>query len=427
MNKKLIVLSITIASWTRRLSLSLSLLLLGSFLTPCWGQTKEVEIVGNPTVNEEQITLRIQVTGEVGRPVMGLLDTDFSLKVVDLSKNTVNEDISFDWKSPEEAVPPPAWIIILLDLSGSMAKPDSRGTTKIEGAIKAIRKFTELAELRGGNTQVSIVPFGEPGPDCLGYPVNKNTLDNFSRVDDAKLQIFLDNLANRQPCASTNLYEPLNKTIRFLANKNDLRFYPSEDSPEPQPRLSIILLSDGYHNKANEAKDFQTLSTLLKRNDQIIVHTLGYGLTPQQLGQKYKLSRPATRRDVNSGQVPEEEFVDEERLAEIAKLTGGIAEFSGEAEAIAENLQLFLNALLGEYEISYFQPNPERGKSYQVSIVVQKDIKSQSKEYRITVFGRALPFKVRILMLLSIVLILGIGGVIPFYFWGQWLKEQAME
>ncbi len=427
MSQKSTVLSTTIASLIRRLSLSV--LLVGCISSPSWGQAKQAEIVGNPLVNQDRVTIRIKVKGEEDRPVMGLFDTDFRLLVDE-------QEVNFrpkDWKSPEETVPPPAWIIVLLDFSGSMQGLDSRGTTKIEGAIDAIREFTEVLGERGGKTQVAIVPFGESGPGCEGYAVNNDTLDKFFPAGDFKLQNYLDYLARLTPCASTNLYEPLNRAIRFLADPDEPRFYVPEESDEPQPRLSIILLSDGYHNKPNEEQDFQTLERLLRRNENIIVHTLGYGLTPEQLGQKYKLGKPATRQDLGTGdkKVPPEEFVDRDRLAEIAQLTGGIAEFSGEAQAIASSLQLFLNTLLGEYEITYTDPNPVRGEKHSVRVVVDSPdgsvVKSEPNSYTITVFGRSLPSSVRLTMLLYVFLVMGLGGVLPFWLWGQWLKREALN
>ncbi|WP_260447000.1 vWA domain-containing protein [Nostoc sp. 2RC] len=407
--------------------LSLSMLMLAAFASPSFGQANVAEIVDKPTVNDDRVTIRIKVKSAEERPVMGLQDTDFKL-LVD------KKEVSFknkDWKSPEEITPPPAWIIVLLDFSGSMNQLDSRGTKKIEGAIKAVRQLTSVLKDRGENTQVAIVPFGEAGTNCpQGYPVTQDTLDKFFAANDFKLQNNLDYLESLTPCASTNLYEPLKKAVKFLANTADPRFYPPKDSPQSQPRLSIILLSDGYHNFANEAQDFQSLITLLERNTNIIVHTLGYGLTPEQLGQKYKLGRPAIRADINSGKVPEAEFVDKQRLAEIAKTTGGIAEFSGDAEAIAENLQLFLNALLGEYEITYTQPNAERGSKHDVQVVVnskaEKPVESAPKAYTITVFGRSLPLEVRLTMLACILVLLSLGGIVPFYFWGQHLKKEAL-
>ncbi len=423
--KKSIALSTTIASWIRKLSFSL--IVTGVWLSPSLAETKKVEIVGSPTVYEDRVTVRIKVKGAEDKPLMGLTETDFSLFVDD-------EEVQFrskDWKSPEETIPPPAWIIVLLDLSGSMRELDSRGTTKLQGAINAIEKFTDLAANRGGDTKISIVPFGEPGPWCPGFSVDKNTLDKFFKAGDFKLQNNLDNLAKSTPCASTNLYQPLNQAIKFLGNTDDSRFYLQEGEKGLEPRLSIILLSDGYHNKPNEEQDFETLKRLLKRNAQIIVHTLGYGLTPEQLGQKYKLGRAATKQDVGK-KVPEEEFVDRERLAEIARLTGGIGEFSGDAQKIAENLQLFLNALLGEYQITYTEPHPERAAQPNLQVAVQssKDnspVLSQPKPYRVTVFGRSLPSKTRLLMLVSTLAVMGLGGVVPFWLWAKELKQQAMD
>lgn len=425
MYKKSIDSSTIIASLTRKLSVSM--LMLTAFASPSLAQVKEAEIVDNPTVNDDRVTVRIKVKGAQERPVMGLEDTDFNLKV---DGDEVNFN-SQDWKSPEESTPPPVWIVVLLDMSGSM-ESKSQNTRKLDGAINAIRQLIKVSSQRGKNTQIAIVPFGEPGPSCSnGYPINQKSLDNFFAARDAKLNNYLDNLQAETPCASTNLYEPLKKTIRFLGNTENTNFYPPEDSGKTQPRLSVILVSDGYHNKGNEAQEFQRLTTLLKRNNNIIIHTLGYGLTPKQLGEKYKLGRTVTRADIGegSGKVPPEEFVDKQRLAQIAKLTGGIAEFSGDAEAIAENLQLFLNSLLGEYEITYTHPNAERGSKHQVQVVVNSQgdepVESSPKGYTIPVFGRSLPLAVRIAMLGILSALILLGGVLPFYLWGKRLKQEA--
>ena len=170
---------------------------------------------------------------------------------------------------------------------------------------------------------------------------------------------------------------------------------------------------------------------MLKKHENITVHTLGYGLTPQELGLKYKLGKPATRADLNKRKVPEAEFVDQKRLAEIAKLTGGIAEFSGNAERIAENLQLFLNALLGEYEITFTQPNAERGSKHKVQVKVSsqdgKAKESKTIEYIMPVFGRSLPLGVRLIMVISVLFIAIIFGIVPFHYWGKYLKAEAQR
>jgi len=450
MNPKSTDSSTTIASWIPKLSLAI--LLVSCWVNPGLSQEnvtkdaqedipktiktveqedtqkaiKTIEIVDNPAVEQDRITVRAKVKDNTGRPVMELWETDFRLKVD-------NQEVTFenkDWKSPEESTPPPAWIIFLLDFSGSMANPDSRGTTKLEGAINAIREFTEALSDRGGNTQVSIVPFGTPGPDCTGYSVKKSTIDKFFPGDDFKLQNYLDYLAGLTPCASTNLYDPLNRAVRFLADADDPRFQVPEDANQPQPRLSVILLSDGYHNEANEERDFATLARLLQRNEDIVVHTLGYGLTPELICKRYEIcQRPVTRDDIGEGpnQIPAEDFVDRKRLEEIAQLTGGVAEFSADAQTVAEKLKLFLNALLGEYEITYTEPNPDRGSKHSVSVIVEPPgssaIESAPKSYTMTVFGRSLPLPVRLTMIGVVFLALGLGGIIPFWRWGQHLKQ----
>lgn len=426
MNKNSSDLFTTIASWTHKLSLSV--LLVGCLCSPTWGQVKTAEIVGNPSVNDDKVKLRIKVTDTNDRPVMRLQQKDFSLVVDGKPTQLGNED---KWESSEETIPPPTWIVVLLDYSGSMQQLDSRGTTKLDGAIRAIKQFTTAIAERGPNTQVAIVPFGDPGFNCAGNPVNNENLDKFFPASDFKLINYLDFLAGQSPCASTNLYEPLTKAIRFLGNQEDSRFYVPEDSQQPQPKLAVVLLSDGYHNKPNEQQDFEELISLLKQNKQITVHTLGYGLSLEDLGRKYNLKRAATRKDINSGKVPAEEFVDQARLAAIAKVTGGIAEFSPNAETVTTSLKDFLDALLGEYEITYTDPIAERGSKHDVRVAVKfsdgTEVKSEPKPYTITVFGRSPELRVRLLILLLVVVAMVGGGAVPFWLWAKHLKQKAQE
>lgn len=429
-------LSTTTASLIRKLSLSA--LFIACWSNPSIAAIKTAEIVGNPTVNEDRVTIRIRVKDTADRPIVGLTDNDFKLQVdgKDLSFN------SKDWKSPQDAVPPPAWVIVLLDMSGSMSSADSRGTTKLAGALQAIKQFKTTIAERAANApsdrmpRIAIVPFGKPGTNCPGFPVEQAELDKFFPASDFKLQNHLGFLAGQAPCAATNLYEPLNKAIRFFSNGNDPRFAAPEDPQKPQPRLSIILLSDGFHTEAREAEEFDQLKQLLKRNPQITVHTLGYGLNLEELGSKYKLGRSATRQDIwfgadakqtPKGKVWAEDFVDQERLREIAQLTGGISEFSADAQAVSSKLQLFLNALLGEYEISYLHPNADRGSKHDVKAIVSSDraiAETEAEPYSISVFGRSLPLPVRLGIFLGTLLAMGAGGVAPFWIWANALKEE---
>jgi hypothetical protein len=428
MGKNSLGLFTIIASLIRKLSIST--LFFACFASPSMAVEVSKAEITITIVKEDKVTVRVKVADPSDRPLVGLDETNFGL-IVDGKRLAFNPK---NWKSPEDVIPPPAWIIILIDLSGSMNELDVRGTTKIAGALKAVSKFNEILAERSKNApdilkpRIAIVPFGEPGKDCLGFPVNKDSLDKFFPTGDFKLINYLDFLASLKPCASTNLYEPLSKAVRLLGNKKDIRFYPLEGSGIPQPRLSIILLSDGYHNIPKEEEDFKELTSLLRRNSQIIVHTLGYGLTLDELGKKYKLNRPAKRSDIEENKVKEEEFVDQERLAEIAKQSGGISAFSAGAENVAAKLQLFLNSLLGEYEISYEQPSADRGSKHEVKIVAtvgDKTAESSPFFYTISVFGRSLPLEIRLIILGGTIFLIGFGGIIPFYFWAKYLDEEA--
>lgn len=108
------------------------MLMLAAFASPSFGQAKVAEIVGNPTVNDDRVTIRIKVKSAEERPIMGLQDTNFKL-LVDKKEVSFNNK---DWKSPEETIPPPAWIIVLLDFSGSMRELDSSKTKKLREQLK---------------------------------------------------------------------------------------------------------------------------------------------------------------------------------------------------------------------------------------------------------------------------------------------------
>jgi hypothetical protein len=437
--------------------LSIAALLLTSIVNPGLAAAiKSAAVDNSPNVAEDKITIRIRVKDTEGRNIINLSDQSFKLQVDD-------KEVPFkskDWKGPQDTAPPPNWIIVLLDMSGSMGKPDSKGTTKLKGALTAITQFKttisdRMANFQGGAMpQIAIVPFGKPGPGCAGFPVGPDELEKFFPANDFKLQNHLDFLAAQVPCASTNLYEPLSKSIRFLGNEKDARFYIPKDSTQPKPRLSIILLSDGYHTEPREAEEFESLKTLMRQNPDTTIHTLGYGLTLAELGKKYGLGRPATRQDITwsnlapkavspsptpsqtpttkeapvKGKVSADEFVDQERLQEIAQLTGGVSEFSGDAAAVASKLQVFLNALLSEYEISYIQPNADRGSKHSVKAVVNADsksVESNTQSYTIPVFGRTLPFGVRSGMFLFTLMIMGSAGVIPFRIWANKIKQEG--
>ena len=185
----------TIAFSIRKLSLST--IFIACFASPSMAiEVSKAEISGAPVVQEDKVTVRVKVFDPTGRPLVGLEESNFGL-IVDGKPLVFNPK---DWKNPEEVIPPPAWIIILIDFSGSMNELDARGTTKIAGAIKAVRKFNEILAERSKDSpddlkpKIAIVPFGDPGKDCTGDLVDKDILDNFFSAGDYKLTNYLDSL-----------------------------------------------------------------------------------------------------------------------------------------------------------------------------------------------------------------------------------------
>ena len=441
-------------SWFQFTSITInlaSILLFVGLLAPNIAQAKEVEIIRSSEI-EDQVKLRVKVTDDQKRPITTLEKKDYRLKVIDKSSNELilphspdngYSDIDFRFKTPKEAEQPPAYILFLLDMSGSMKcstdlrstnvcdKTIPKGQRKLDVAIDAIRTFIEEAKERKGNTNIAIIPFGYG--NIYQHIDSQDDLDKFYNVADAKHITTLENLSQNIGDDATNIFHSLEEVIKFFTNPNDNpeRFYPvdKEGEPiEPEPRLAVILLTDGYdtdknlsHNDKNQK--LKNIQDAVQGNNQITIHTLGYGLTPEQLGQKFKLGGPAKLSDTKS-QAIAYEFLDVEKLQQISKITpNGLYEISGNASDITSKLQLFLNAILGEYEITYKHPNPQRARQYQV-VVSANNINSDPEEYRVTVFGR---FVSPPIYLISVALVGILGGfwLIPYFVWKNNLQQNS--
>lgn len=423
-------------------TVSLSFILITNLITPVWGKPETVEIT-RKTIEQEEVTLNLRVIEDNQRPALNLEKKNFTVFV---DGNTISD---FKWKSAKESEPK-ARVLFLVDFSGSMRRKDQSGTTKLQGAVRAIEAFIESAKKRGGDIQIAILPFGEGYGNCMSHIVDSQTINSkgFRNVDDIVLQKTLDYLKNYNVadlCASTNLYEPLINAVEYLADTNNKDFHPplnrrlpKYDPRQPrQPQLSVILLSDGFHNAKDslgndtEAEDFKTLEEVLNNNPKIIVHTLGYGQTPEELGKKIGKAK-AMRSDLYyaSGRIPKgkidaEDFVDRDRLAEIAQITDGIAEFSNNPGKIASALVEFLNAL-DEYEIIYQTPSAEEGRLYKVEVEVNKDENMQKtdqpEKYKIS--WNPLPLTARLSIFILSLIALSLFGILPWWLWGKNIKNQ---
>lgn len=456
---------------------SLMIVTSGILLISDMVQAKTTDII---SYREEQnkVTLRLRVTDSDKKPIITLKKEDFKLQVTDMTNKKLvapsdtdkgYSDIPFKFKNPLEAEPPPAYILVLLDMSGSMncsTDLDSKGVCnnavpkgkrKLDAALSALTTFIEEAKKRGGNTNVAIIPFGY---GCTYKPI-KN-LEDFNKlysVSDSKTTAAITNLQKQTPCAATNIYDTLGKAVEFFTNpptdelKN--KFYPFDEKKaepiEPKPRLAVILLSDGFdtqYDSSDEKKARQLQKTKLEEikgkladNPQITIHTLGYGLNAEQLQKKFGTSQWSEinrQPSKDKGKIPSNEYLDVYGLKQISKITpNGLFAISGNSEEIASSLRLFLDAILGEYEVTYTHPNPQRGRLYKTSVTAdnisseateckQSDIdkknqceKSRFIEYRGVNFGRTASSSI---WGISAGLLL-ISGIVWFCFYWWWRKK----
>ncbi|GAA6623618.1 vWA domain-containing protein [Scytonema sp. NUACC26] len=389
-------------------------IILATYHVPSWSQIKvnenrDTRISITPQVIGDEVTLRVQVRKN-NKLLTNLKQKDFSVRV-DCKENNISscETVPFKFITPKESKPLPTRIVLLLDLSGSMIKLDEGNEQpKLQGAIDAIKEFTQVLAERGNNTQMVIVPFSSDYKDengrsiCSGEPVTKQTLDRFAPASDPQHQTDLRQLkdalskdreapSKNQPkkriCGETNLYQSLATTLDFLGNLN-LENQSQSVGFSQSPRLHVVLLSDGFDTVGFDPgqKDichpshFEKLKTeyLRRYAGKIRVHTVGYGLTPEELGQRYSVlkGKPAKCEDREkfSGEERknfENELVDREHLKEIADLTDGTPEFSGNAREIAQRFQNILDIILDEYQIIYTQKNADTASRHNAFVNVR--------------------------------------------------------
>ena len=479
MIKNFLDLFTTIAFWTPKVSLSLLLVISGSH--PSFAQVERVEIIqAKPDKDNGSITLRFQAFDRNNKAVMRLPEKNITLRVCSQDQECQELKLGNQkWTTPTPEELPPAWVIVLLDFSGSMKRCEERGSwdeissqclgkSKLKGAIEAIQKFNEDVAGRSQKTKIAIVPFSQSGGFCVGKKVNRKTLNEFKPAGSDAIKKILNELqqtASKDICGATNIYDPLMTAVEFLGNENEPRFNPPEadsqettDSKEPEPRLSIILLSDGYHSiyaNPQKRKRYQTeaeaekehfetkLIPALEANSHITVNTIGYGKTAQELKQEYNLKDEPKienlylfKDDLPVADITNykrlkqisEEFVDQQSLIRIAEVTRGIHEFSASADDVANALTDFLNAMLNEYEITYVQPtSSDRGSTHKVQVIVKspndgREIKSQLKSYTFPWVGPKLPAKVRGVVFLFALAIVLVGIFIPF-----WLLTKSLQ
>ncbi len=477
-----------IASLIRNNKLKLLTIVLAWIPTPVFAANGSVEILNYKT-DGDRVIMKVKVIDAENQPVSGLSRDNFQIKTFDekgIEANPVVDKVL----SPELSQPEPANIIILLDMSGSMQQRDGSKVRKLNGATKAIRKI--LQELRNQKLpyQIAIVPFGfadDPKKCSVVYDVNESKIrKNFYEIKDTNLDSQIDELASQNVCAATNLYQPIQEAVEFLALKGkSLQTKETTDpglvgfltnfiknlfnSPQAKentdPRLAVILLSDGYHviDRSHEQAQFNSLREILQKySTKVTVHTIGYGETLQEL--RDRTNCPLTNAELTVNNVSlicklpnlsSQEFifeamqlitekdnqfappqtdintfiVDEKRLKDIASATGGLYKFSTSSEDVANSLVTFFKTLR-EYEVTYKQKDAKQAVEYKTILTVTSqernfEFSSPEKLIRLNNFGfqAALSWQ-EYLIVLGITFSFAITWFFIFWRWSSQLRNE---
>lgn len=448
-----------IASWTPKLKLGIVAFLLGFLPLPAFANSN-IEVSPRP-MDGDIITFKVRVVNDDNIPIEGLQTSDFKIETARIITKHQGTPINLQFSEinrfklippGEELKPDPAYVVILLDMSGSMNVKDASGVKKIDGAIRAIRGFIKLVREKNLPVHISLVPFGESNKAEDNYEVNQEIISqNLLSANSPKLDQRVAELASSSINAATNLYDPLKTAVKYLGNnsqeftrkENLNRDVNGEAEPIP-PKLAVILLSDGYHNsnRRTENQQFEKLEKVFQEHPSVRVYTLGYGESLRQLRKRavdcnisYSLLDQKEAVDliqscrIRGGSISNY-IVDQPRLKQIAELTGGISKFPPNAKEAVNSLETFFKALR-EYELQYKQPNAAPAEEYQVQV----SINSSSRQLNLN----AEPVKIRMPnislyklplipdRLIILVLTLGIlgGGLWWFNDWSKQLKDEA--
>ena len=412
-----------------------------------------------------QVQLRVSVE-ENGDPVPGLTADELEL-YIDGEPQTIKS------LKPVTDNPQPTKVVILMDVSNSMEKPDSGGrfpsadfsneevssdyclesqNCRKAGAIRAIKNLEET--FANQPIELNLVTFGVKGKGCYfngdrsrprGYIppdiVDQLSSSNFVSINNfEKIRNNLETIGTQKFCASTDLYSPLIETLTSLERQYQRAIEAEEEFP---PRFAVIMLSDGFHSHRRTCSNntevglFQQFEeTVTQVNRRFPVYTIGYGLSDRQLAKKigdtfgtYDLSTPIDLQKEfvcpfeNRTQYPKVApwVVDHQKLAEISDRTNGKYETSGNAEGISRVLNQFVNSILGQYEIEYQQVNAIQGQSNMAMIKwPEHNAKSNQHEVRLDYFS-GLPQN--LLLIFTGVGIAGtVGWTAAFRKWSKDLK-----
>ncbi|MFB2804980.1 VWA domain-containing protein [Microcystis sp. BLCC-F209] len=395
--------------------------------------------------DHDQVTLKVQVRDHRDLLVPGLQANNFTVLTTAANQTEFKYRLTpltlpkITITPPDQVKPDPAYLVILLDMSGSMDNRDESQQVKLQGAIEGIQKFITTIKTKKLPVEIALVPFGQ---GCAhSYPVDQTVIQKYLEAYPYKTtKTRLSQLANIDVCASTNLYQPLDEAVNFLTTSE--RF--QQNSWGLPPRLGVILFTDGFDadpDRNKEEQRFQSTLALLARSPHVTVHTMGYGESLTRLRARAQCAQELRGRPLTVdtlltycqlpwGEDIREFIVDRSRLTAIAKETGGIARFPRSAEEVSQGLREFLTALR-EYEISYPQPTADRLTIHQAKVIVNAPGRGMSSlisaplEFQMPNYlYHSLSIWERLAIFLG-TLVATVFGVRRFNAWSHQLKEES--
>jgi hypothetical protein len=345
---------------------------------------------------------------------------------------------------------------------------DAKDNRKLVGAVDGIKSFIQKLQ-KNPDVKVAVLPFAVPNQKaCKAFPIadkllfaanpkNQELLNfkSFYAPNAPVLSTLLETLGNVDNLClntSTNLYDALALSLEFLGDRTNKEFYPaipqavngSKGAEIQQPNLFIVMLSDGFNTVPFESSqsDLCSPAHLDKFTNEYLknpkysgikIYTLGYGKTPDQLKVQFGLTERAACKHTSDKAtrkypIPGREFLDEDTLRAIANATGGFSDMSGDAGQVAEIFTKIRNAIGGEYKLTYTLDRTERAEAYEVAVTALFDGKPLTATQKNTIGTFAfeiLPFGDRLKLWVTVLLIAGVFGGIPFFIWAKRLRKRG--
>ncbi len=210
-----------------------------------------------------EVNAIVSVTDGKGAPIKGLAASAF----------TVREDGQEVKLTKVEAAQAPMAIVLVIDVSGSMATPDSKGRVPIEEVRKAVNA---LKDVLGANDELALITFSTAVKTPVDFTTDHNRVVNEVNIVKAE--------------GWTCLYDAVYTGVEKAAAR-------------PQGRRAVMVFSDGFDEGPNKKPcSVHTLDEVIKRastqNIQVPIYTIGLDSGALARNELKKMAADTGGRDV---------------------------------------------------------------------------------------------------------------------------------